>query len=658
MNDPAYQREIDGLRAVAVVAVILHHYWPDLFPGGFVGVDVFFVISGYVITLQLRRSRDIGWSEYLFNFYSRRIKRLLPALLVCVVVTSAAFVLLTTRPQGEVFKTGSFALAGASNLYLLHRASDYFSLQAQLNPFTHTWTLGVEEQFYAVFPFLLAIVGFSRVKRAGGVARAATMLCILSLLSLVAYVAWSIGRPLAAFYLMPTRFWELGLGSLIAIGAGSGLPRRLPQGIESILCIVAVIALVAVCCTSTLSPTVATICSVAAASLLVVALRSGGMVFRLLSSAPVVQVGLLSYSLYLWHWSVLVLAKWTIGVGPWSIPALLILTVALAAGSYRFVERPLRYATWSSSSFRTIVYALIVTIPLAVINATAIPRLAATYNDTLPRLVGVPEVPAQLLPECDIDNEDAATRAKAFASCLHADRTAAKPRALYLVGDSHAAQLVVMAKAAVEGTAFQFRFLNLGDWSDFPVGLINGENRKAPTLDYILQNSVRGDLVAVSFHRGLLNESRDLHVPLTRQVGLDDKAGRFVENMRPYVAAFASRGVKVILVRDTPLMGAVATSPSCLLQIKLLGESICRIHKAQDLHTRRRQDLSFDALGVAQGNVVTWDPLPYVYGGRDSLDVVDEAGRYVMWDWNHITARQSELLAAPFRQFLVNVAAD
>ena len=104
LEPPHHQRDVDGLRAVAVLAVILHHYYPGISPSGFVGVDVFFVISGYVITLQLRRRADASWADYLTDFYARRVKRLLPALLLCVAVTSAAFAFLTTRPQAEMFR--------------------------------------------------------------------------------------------------------------------------------------------------------------------------------------------------------------------------------------------------------------------------------------------------------------------------------------------------------------------------------------------------------------------------------------------------------------------------------------------------------------------------------------------------------------------------
>lgn len=657
LEPPHHQRDVDGLRAVAVLAVILHHYYPGISPSGFVGVDVFFVISGYVITLQLRRRADASWADYLTDFYARRVKRLLPALLLCVAVTSAAFVFLTTRPQAEMFRTGSFALVGVSNLYLLGRSSDYFSLQAQLNPFTHTWSLGVEEQFYAVYPLILALTGLSRQKTRRGRERATNALLLLSSLSVIAYLALSATRPLAAFYLMPTRFWELGLGGLTAIASSSALVKRAREFSLRSICNIAFVALLAACYVPNAIPLLATLGSAVAASVLVLSLGPGNAVFGLLSSRPMVYMGVISYSLYLWHWSILVLGKWTIGVGHWSAPILIALTVALAAASYHFVEKPLRYARWTDSSIKTVAYGVFAATAFAVASAIIFPKAAKSYNSTVPLLLGVPDVDPWPALACN-GRELTERYANPFTACLHANRSAAKPHALYLVGDSHAAQLVSMAARAVKDTAFAVRFINRETSLDFPYVLIDNKTSKAATLDYIVRDSLPGDVIVVAFHRGQLNQSRDSHIPLKERVELNDKAEHFLENMRPYIGAFAATGVKMILVRDTPLMSVVATSPSCLLQIRLLGQSICRIRLTQDVHTRERQDLVFDALENMSPSVFIWDPLPYIYKNRDFLEVVDEAGIYVMWDWNHVTTYQAELIAPWFKQFLTKVTAE
>ena len=152
-----YRPEIDGLRAFAVVAVIINHFNKDILPGGYLGVDIFFVISGYVITSSLfgRPSKD--FKDFISGFYERRIKRLVPALSVFVLITSIAICLFNPTPDLSL-RTGITSLFGLSNLYLLKQSTDYFAQSTELNVFTHTWSLGVEEQFYVFFPIFLALL--------------------------------------------------------------------------------------------------------------------------------------------------------------------------------------------------------------------------------------------------------------------------------------------------------------------------------------------------------------------------------------------------------------------------------------------------------------------------------------------------------------------
>jgi peptidoglycan/LPS O-acetylase OafA/YrhL len=214
--------EIDGLRALAVLAVVVNHFFEVVLPSGFLGVDVFFVISGYVITRQLNLSTAESWTEHLLTFYARRIKRLLPTLLLVVVVTTMGFLLLAPKPSAEVLKTGYYALFGASNVFLFVSSSNYFSIGAKLNSFTQTWSLGVEEQFYVVFPLLMWLAGYNGLR---GRAKISIwkMLVILTMASFVAYLYFSSHASAAAFYLMPMRFWELstGFASVTPVGASA-----------------------------------------------------------------------------------------------------------------------------------------------------------------------------------------------------------------------------------------------------------------------------------------------------------------------------------------------------------------------------------------------------------------------------------------------------
>src|SRR5262249_45131344 len=194
-----YSPEVDGLRAFAVTGVIIDHFGGRGLPEGLLGVDIFFVISGFVITGSLYRRPGQRLGDLLLGFYVRRVKRLVPALVLCVAVTSIAICMFSPRP-GESLATGIAALLGASNIYLLIRSTNYFGSLAQLNVFTHTWSLGVEEQFYLIFPLIVWITGFGR-RAGGGLWALAAAAGLLAIGSAPAYVPLSHIDQTAAFLL-------------------------------------------------------------------------------------------------------------------------------------------------------------------------------------------------------------------------------------------------------------------------------------------------------------------------------------------------------------------------------------------------------------------------------------------------------------------------
>jgi len=222
---PKYLPHVDGLRALAVIAVIVYHYVEQWLPSGYLGVDLFFVISGFVITGYLRRADASNWLALLGEFYARRLKRLLPALLFCVLLSSLALVMLTIRPAAELFHTGATALFGFSNIFLFLQSSDYFSLESSLNAFTHTWSLGVEEQFYLFYPLLFLVLGLAHNKQGQGDKSGSFWLILLTVISFISFIMLNSRAPMAAFYLLPARIWELNIGilSYLALERCSGI---------------------------------------------------------------------------------------------------------------------------------------------------------------------------------------------------------------------------------------------------------------------------------------------------------------------------------------------------------------------------------------------------------------------------------------------------
>ena len=347
----SYRPEIDGLRTLAVLAVIVNHFNKDILPGGFLGVDVFFVISGYVITSSLARksAQYDGIRAFLLDFYARRVQRLVPSLIVCVLVTSLLISMLNPDP-GRMINTGVFALFGFSNITLYGQSTDYFGLTADLNVFTHTWSLGVEEQFYLIFPWL---IWFSRFGR-GSPRRRPLLLWWISPLvvaSLVLFLYLRESDPAAAFFLLPPRFWELGAGVLVYLAlerqAAPFLARWAPP-----LPLVGLLMGVFLLPQSMI--TVTTIASVVLTSLLLATLRPTTSAFRWLTHPRVLALGLMSYSLYLWHWSVLAISRWSVGVHWWTVPFQVLAILALAHGSFRWIETPLRHQSWGSRRWQTL----------------------------------------------------------------------------------------------------------------------------------------------------------------------------------------------------------------------------------------------------------------------------------------------------------------
>lgn len=331
-----YRADIDGLRAVAVTAVVVFHAGFSGLPGGFMGVDVFFVISGYLIGAHVFRQSAGGTFSYL-AFYARRLRRLLPALLSLI---GAFFVIgwfvLTPDELRELGKESVAAIAGASNV-LFYLGGDYFAPAADMKPLLHTWSLGVEEQFYILLP-LLAIF-MTKVIRI----RPFVGLAVVTAISFGASIVLVQQNAQAAFYLLPTRFWELSIGALLAISSIT-TERRFGIGVQRVVACggTVLIGLAFVAYEPAfgfpgvlaLLPTVGTVLIIASPTSL---LNRG-----FLANPVTVFVGKVSYSWYLWHWPVFYVAR-VLGAEHSVHPAVLAATsFGMAVVSWRLIEQPFR----------------------------------------------------------------------------------------------------------------------------------------------------------------------------------------------------------------------------------------------------------------------------------------------------------------------------
>jgi peptidoglycan/LPS O-acetylase OafA/YrhL len=346
-----HSKSIDGLRAVAVVAVIINHFNESLLPSGFLGVDVFFVISGFVFTSSIFKKKEKNAIEYFTGFYKRRIKRLYPALLFCFSITAFAISFFDPNPAISI-RTGLLSIPGFSNLYLFKNATDYWSQSAKLNPFTHTWSLGVEEQFYFIFPVVIFFTTGLLWNKLS-LDRSKKILAVLSLISLLLYGLNVYVRPELAYYVIPFRFWEIGAGCLLYMILKSG--GRVISGSFFQLYSILVLIISIFFLPKEYYPVSTTLIVFFTCLLIVVIksreeLRNVNSTGNILTTRAFLYTGKISYSLYLWHWVVIVIGKWTIGVNNSNSFFLLAVMIIMSLLSYNFIEKPLRHRSWRRSS--------------------------------------------------------------------------------------------------------------------------------------------------------------------------------------------------------------------------------------------------------------------------------------------------------------------
>jgi peptidoglycan/LPS O-acetylase OafA/YrhL len=333
-----YRSDVDGLRAIAVLSVVFFHLFKPALPGGYLGVDMFFVLSGYLITA-------IIWLEVLegrfsiVRFYDRRIRRIMPALLLLLLVaTLLSVALLLPTDLIGYGKSLLATLVFAANIYFW-RDTDYFSAAAEQKPLLHIWSLGVEEQFYILFPLILVLLARWLPHRA------LYAIAALALGSLAAnMLALFVGGGLPAFYLLPTRAWELGLGAVLALLPPHAAPRGTTAGVvASVGALLIVTAIIRPLNSDWIVPA-AMPAAIGTALLVLAGQHDRSLINRMLRLRPVVFVGLISYSLYLWHWPIIVFSQYYLvhALTPPEMAAALGLMTACAIGSWWFVERPFR----------------------------------------------------------------------------------------------------------------------------------------------------------------------------------------------------------------------------------------------------------------------------------------------------------------------------
>ena len=609
-----YRPDIDGLRAISVLAVMLYHAEFQVFSGGFIGVDVFFVISGYLITQMVLGDFEKG-SFSLSHFYERRVRRILPALLVMLAATvPLAYVFLSADPLADY----SAALLGAtwfSSNFVFWSEAGYFDRASEFKPLLHTWSLGVEEQFYLFFPaFFWVLYKFKWL--IPGLSAVVVISFLMAQFCLSRDAEWP-------FYMLVSRAWELGLGAMLAVVlAHSRLSDVRVTGLLAELLVLsgllAVIVPVLMFSELTATPGPLLLVPTLGACLLIWFTPATSYVRRLLSLKWLVGLGLISYSLYLWHQPVLVFGRIIIGEAlgfEWRI-AMLLGTFPLAILSWRYIERPFRNP--GQIVTRHLIFLVCAMMMITTVSAVMLHHFASTHEKTSTGVAGdighgrYYEVVDQRFDRCEAEYLQYRIELWENVPRCHKSKRAGAP-GIAFYGDSHAEQLFVGAEALL---------------SQASIYLIRGG------IPFLGNDRFKGPL-------RYLEEQKGINVVVFSAYWLEKiqilGGDQFSEQLFNTVKWMVGRGFKVVLMMDAPDFGF---DPALCVYETTLNDARCDI----SLEQHNGDQAIYRALFVAiakHPNVELVDVSEAICN-KDTCSMLSE-GRLLYRDNDHLNLIGSQL---------------
>ncbi|NRD23241.1 acyltransferase [Winogradskyella litoriviva] len=635
-----YRPEIDGLRALAVLVVVFYHVGLG-FPGGFIGVDIFFVISGYLITSLIVKELQENRFSFL-NFYERRIRRIFPASATMVILTMVMgwFLLLPSdfKALGKSVISQTFF---SSNIYFW-RNTNYFAESAELQPLLHTWSLSVEEQFYMVVPLLLwALIKWakisSRIKLITVLATAFFMSLALSIFLLPKMQAFT-------FYMLPTRAWELLIGSLVALLPIISLLKR--QVVRELIVGIGLLGILLPCflyTKETLFPGLLAIppCLGTAFFILGASPKYNSplpIAAKVFTWRPIIFIGLISYSLYLWHWPLIAFSNyWALEefsiLYKWSI---VILSFILGIASWRFVETPFRKKTLAKNSKSLYAYAIIFSMIFLIcgfvlfINKGFVNR----FNETI---IGYDNTKSEALHKNRITLPLTIENAKS-GSFSRFGSSGSKQIDVIVWGDSHARSILpsvikaageknIVAAAWYSSTAPVLNNIPPNKYSEFSLGNESPEWAEAIITQVNRQQIPNVLLVArwSGYYKALYNQSNEN----------PNAIENFNANLLKTVKTLDNLGVKVWVLREIP--GHHISVPKALIKEELFGTDID--HYKCDKNNLLEQNKYFDALQskLELNGAIVLDATELLFNKKEEYYRMELDGKALYYDDNHLS---------------------
>ncbi len=651
-----YRPEIDGLRAIAILSVVFFHCGSGV-TGGFAGVDIFFVISGYLITVIITKEKAAGTFSFA-DFYSRRARRILPALFfMAVPVSVIASIVLLPRALDNYGRLLIDTVLFASN-FRLARAPGYFDSEAHQNPLLHMWSLSVEEQFYLLWPFLLVLLLASFSRR-----RLEQAVLAVGLASFAASAVLVSLDPRIAFYHLPSRGWELLAGAAVALNCIPQLPSRRASEALSILGLGLIILSVFWFTEETPFPGFAAIFPVLGCACIIHSESRGRtLVGAILSLKPIVFVGLISYSLYLWHWPLLSLLSYALvrPLTPTEALVCIACAVALAVFSLEIVERPFR-RTLSDKSLGLWPFAARVPILGAVAACLLVMGSVLHATEGLSgrfQNIDLGADPPLRLVKCV-----AGVDPNSLETCVIGDSRSQNEASFVLWGDSHARHYIP-ALDQMRGVGIAYLR------NDCPPLLNVVRSKKshqkmnqscaltnAKVIDEI--RSTKPALVILA-SRWLTPNLQYVPVPeYGRPAELEgDKNNRdvrdeaaFAEALRDTIYVLSKGGARVLILAKVPEVQK--NVPQCVFMARRFGadpDGCGKVPRRSVLEKQQPVNAIFDAIAAENQNVAVFSPIGglcdenFCYGVRN--------GKPLYSDDNHLSQLGAMLLRADLEAFL------